>query len=60
MLAFALLAVLLFQQDRDLLGAAAFVASMCFKQMALYFAPAVLVNICKMVSRAIFLAHLAF
>jgi alpha-1,3-glucosyltransferase len=43
MLAFTLLAVVCFHQNRDLSGAAAFVCAMCFKQMAIYFAPAVYV-----------------
>ena len=41
MLGLTLLAVLAFHSGRDSLGAVLFVASMCFKQMALYYAPGI-------------------
>lgn len=41
MLALTLLAVLFFKRNHDLLGCIAFSASLGFKQMALYYAPAV-------------------
>lgn len=41
MLGLSLLACTFFQQDADLLGAVCFVFSLCYKQMALYYAPAV-------------------
>jgi alpha-1,3-glucosyltransferase len=40
-LAMTLLSVYLFQQGNDLLGAVAFSASLLFKQMGLYWSPAV-------------------
>lgn len=40
MLGLTLWSVNFFQMDRDLLGAVAFVLSLCFKQMALYYSPA--------------------
>lgn len=39
MLGLTLLAVLCMHSGRDALGAALFVCSMCFKQMAIYYAP---------------------
>lgn len=39
MLGLTLWSVNFFQMDRDLLGAVAFVLSLCFKQMALYYSP---------------------
>jgi alpha-1,3-glucosyltransferase len=41
MLGLTLWAVNLFQSGHDLLGAVAFVASLGFKQMALYYSPGV-------------------
>ncbi|KZO92679.1 glycosyltransferase family 57 protein [Calocera viscosa TUFC12733] len=41
MLGLSLYAILCFREGKDLLGAAAFVCSLAFKQMALYYAPAV-------------------
>ncbi|EJU03327.1 ALG6 ALG8 glycosyltransferase [Dacryopinax primogenitus] len=41
MLGLSLYAILCFREGKDLLGAVAFVCSMTFKQMALYYAPAV-------------------
>ncbi|EJC98153.1 glucosyltransferase [Fomitiporia mediterranea MF3/22] len=41
MLGFTILALDFFSQGRDELGAICFVASLCFKQMALYYAPAI-------------------
>lgn len=41
MLGFTLWAVICFQTGHDLLGAVAFCLSLSFKQMALYFSPAV-------------------
>jgi alpha-1,3-glucosyltransferase len=41
MLALTLLSIILFKHDRDLLGCVAFSASLGFKQMALYYSPAV-------------------
>ena len=41
MLAFSLLSLVLFHLGRDLSGAAAFVLAMSYKQMAIYYAPAV-------------------
>ena len=43
MLGLTLWAVNLFQSGHDLLGAVAFVASLGFKQMALYYSPAMYV-----------------
>jgi alpha-1,3-glucosyltransferase len=43
MLGLSLAAVVCFQANRDLLGCFCFVASLCFKQMSLYYAPAVYV-----------------
>jgi len=40
-IAMTLLAVYLFQSNRDVLGAVAFSASLLFKQMGLYWSPAV-------------------
>lgn len=41
MLGFTLLAQVCFHWEFDLLGATSFVLSLCYKQMALYYAPAV-------------------
>ncbi|KAH9812541.1 family 57 glycosyltransferase [Melampsora americana] len=41
MLGLTLAAIVSFHLDRDLLGAALYVCSMCFKQMALYYSPAI-------------------
>jgi alpha-1,3-glucosyltransferase len=41
MLALTLLSVLCFKHNWDLLGCIAFSCSLCFKQMALYYSPAV-------------------
>jgi alpha-1,3-glucosyltransferase len=40
MLGLTLGAIVSFHLDRDLLGAALYVCSMCFKQMAIYYSPA--------------------
>lgn len=41
MLGLTISAVICFHRSRETLGAVLFVASMCFKQMAIYYAPAV-------------------
>ncbi|EGG12611.1 family 57 glycosyltransferase [Melampsora larici-populina 98AG31] len=41
MLGLTLAAIVSFHLDRDLLGATLYVCSMCFKQMALYYSPAI-------------------
>ncbi|KAG0146799.1 hypothetical protein CROQUDRAFT_43829 [Cronartium quercuum f. sp. fusiforme G11] len=55
MLGLALGSVVSFHLNRDLLGAALYVCSMCFKQMALYYSPAIFAYL---FGKCLFLRHM--